>query len=154
MERMEYYSYLQKYQKREEEGTVLIHHGIKGQKWGIRRFQNEDGTLTEEGKRRYGKYYDENGKISEEGKRVMHRKEASLSTASTLFKIFKYMNLGSTGLMAIPYTVASCSALGPIGLVAGGLVVGTGLATAGVHGAISKACQRRADVYYELLQKG
>ena len=28
--------------------------GIKGQKWGIRRFQNEDGTLTEEGKRRYG----------------------------------------------------------------------------------------------------
>ena len=28
--------------------------GIKGQKWGVRRFQNEDGTLTEEGKRRYG----------------------------------------------------------------------------------------------------
>lgn len=32
----------------------LYHHGIKGQKWGIRRFQNEDGTLTEEGKARYG----------------------------------------------------------------------------------------------------
>lgn len=31
----------------------LVHHGIAGQKWGIRRFQNEDGTLTEEGKRRY-----------------------------------------------------------------------------------------------------
>lgn len=25
--------------------TFLAHHGIKGQKWGIRRFQNEDGTL-------------------------------------------------------------------------------------------------------------
>ena len=35
-------------------GNELYHHGIKGQKWGIRRFQNEDGTLTEEGKRRYG----------------------------------------------------------------------------------------------------
>lgn len=35
------------------EGTVLIHHGIKGQRWGIRRFQNEDGTLTEAGKKRY-----------------------------------------------------------------------------------------------------
>ena len=32
----------------------LYHHGIKGQKWGIRRWQNEDGTLTEEGKKKYG----------------------------------------------------------------------------------------------------
>lgn len=31
----------------------LVHHGIKGQQWGIRRYQNEDGTLTEEGKQRY-----------------------------------------------------------------------------------------------------
>ena len=34
------------------EGTCLAHHGIKGQKWGVRRFQNPDGTLTELGKRR------------------------------------------------------------------------------------------------------
>ena len=33
----------------------LYHHGIKGQKWGVRRFQNEDGTLTEAGKKRYAK---------------------------------------------------------------------------------------------------
>lgn len=31
----------------------LYHWGIKGQKWGIRRYQNEDGTLTEAGKKRY-----------------------------------------------------------------------------------------------------
>lgn len=31
----------------------LAHHGIKGQKWGIRRFQNEDGTLTKAGIERY-----------------------------------------------------------------------------------------------------
>lgn len=31
----------------------LAHHGIKGQKWGNRRYQNEDGSLTEEGKKRY-----------------------------------------------------------------------------------------------------
>lgn len=30
----------------------LIHHGIKGQKWGIRRYQNTDGSLTDAGKRR------------------------------------------------------------------------------------------------------
>ena len=34
--------------------TYLEHHGILGQKWGIRRFQNVDGTLTSAGKRRYG----------------------------------------------------------------------------------------------------
>jgi len=33
--------------------TELCHHGIKGQKWGIRRYQNSDGTLTPEGKQRY-----------------------------------------------------------------------------------------------------
>lgn len=27
----------------------LQHHGIKGQKWGVRRYQNEDGSLTQEG---------------------------------------------------------------------------------------------------------
>ena len=32
----------------------LYHHGIKGQKWGVRRFQNEDGSLTSEGQKRYG----------------------------------------------------------------------------------------------------
>lgn len=29
--------------------TYLIHYGIQGQKWGVRRFQNEDGTYTSEG---------------------------------------------------------------------------------------------------------
>lgn len=33
----------------------LYHHGIKGQKWGIRRYQNEDGTLTNAGRARYSK---------------------------------------------------------------------------------------------------
>ena len=32
----------------------LEHHGIKGQKWGVRRFQNKDGSLTPAGEKRYG----------------------------------------------------------------------------------------------------
>lgn len=34
-------------------GSYISHHGIKGQKWGVRRFQNEDGSLTGAGRSRY-----------------------------------------------------------------------------------------------------
>ena len=33
--------------------SELAHHGIKGQKWGVRRYENPDGSLTEAGKKRY-----------------------------------------------------------------------------------------------------
>ena len=33
---------------------ALYHHGIKGQKWGLRRWQNEDGSLTPAGREHYG----------------------------------------------------------------------------------------------------
>lgn len=33
--------------------TTLKHHGIPGQRWGVRRFQNEDGSLTDRGQERY-----------------------------------------------------------------------------------------------------
>lgn len=32
----------------------IKHHGIKGQKWGVRKYQNKDGSLTDAGKKRYG----------------------------------------------------------------------------------------------------
>lgn len=47
----------------------LYHHGIKGQKWGVRRYQNEDGSLTEAGKRRYRYqlYQNKDGTLNERG---------------------------------------------------------------------------------------
>lgn len=40
----------------EEINDILVHHGVKGQKWGVRRYQNKDGSLTAAGKKRNAEF--------------------------------------------------------------------------------------------------
>lgn len=50
----------------------LYHYGIKGQKWGVRRWQNEDGTFNEAGKKRY---YNSDGTLNKAGVKAQARAE-------------------------------------------------------------------------------
>ena len=46
----------------------LYHHGVKGQKWGVRRYQNKDGSLTLAGKKRALKMQDQYTRFSNDKK--------------------------------------------------------------------------------------
>ena len=56
----------------EPHSSDLCHYGIKGQKWGVRRYQNEDGTLTNAGKARYGTAENFNNKMSLFTKKLLY----------------------------------------------------------------------------------
>ena len=49
----------------------MYHHGIKGQRWGIRRYQNADGSLTAEGQKRYDRDMRENNMKKKENRAVI-----------------------------------------------------------------------------------
>ena len=55
----------------------LRHHGIKGMKWGIRRYQNKDGSLTKAGEKRY---YNKDGSLTKKGEKWYNKKTSELKS--------------------------------------------------------------------------
>lgn len=64
----------------------LMHHGIKGMKWGVRRYQNPDGSLTDAGRRRYdvGKPIKERAKKA--AKSIRKGAEAAADKAKSIYR--------------------------------------------------------------------
>ena len=65
----------------------LTHHGIKGQKWGVRRFETKDGHLTPAGKERYGN--DGEPMSRKEVKRAAKEDKKALKTAKKIQTKYK-----------------------------------------------------------------
>ena len=92
--------------------AALYHHGIKGMKWGIRRFQNVDGTLTAEGKKRYGtaeKMYYERAKEA--------RKKANRSAVANI-AAYGATTLGAVAAYEAGATTVAYLLGGPVGAMA------------------------------------
>lgn len=99
----------------------LHHHGIKGQKWGVRRFQNKDGSLTPAGKKRYDEPNSHSDKKEKQHKipqnKSLHRlkledkyKQQGFSKEEAEQKAAKRIKTEMYVAAAAAVTVASCVA--------------------------------------------
>ena len=111
--------------------TYLIHYGIEGQRWGVRRFQNEDGTWTEDGLvrrrkdqkhfvkaqkkagRKFDKYTEKIRWDRESGKKISNRRVEKAIKLGTKFRSYDYISKDpNTYLKARKLRAASAAKFG------------------------------------------
>lgn len=95
----------------------LYHAGIKGMKWGRRRYQNPDGTLTPEGKKRYGNVHEDYAK-AHSNKSVKEMSDAELRSRNNRLQmerqyadLTKKKGIGKKAITAFVSTAATISAV-------------------------------------------
>lgn len=75
--------------------SELYHHGIKGQKWGVRKYQNADGSYTAAGRKRYAKQLTRDfNKASIKGERLDYRAQQQAKGAARAQKFADATNRG------------------------------------------------------------
>lgn len=95
--------------------NYLYHHGIKGMKWGVRRFQKKDGSLTSEGKKRYSD--DSSDNSSAKKNKVGHRqvlekkyRDSGMSEIEAKAAADKRIKIEKAVAVTAGLTVAACAA--------------------------------------------
>ncbi len=129
----------------------LSHHGIKGQKWGIRRFQNKDGSLTNKGKKRYVLSYKDRmeRKINrdfEKNKAEGITKDKSESAEMTIRKESRKIGFQSVLRMVIPPVLVATGSAAVAAMTSNPIWL-LGIAAAPVTGAAINAAGFAVDAY-------
>ena len=148
-----------------DDSYAMYHHGVKGQKWGERRYQNEDGSLTSEGYDHYGVQQGyEARQMYKRGTITRDQKREAVRAKGALGKVDNVLNLGfgrrlrefesrhKKGVIAASAGLAAIGAMIPVAVAATGaaslgaaavasiLAGGVGsVASAGVAGGITSA---------------
>ena len=139
----------------------LQHHGVKGQKWGIRRYQNEDGSLTAEGRDKYSQQGWEARQMYKRGEITKQEKRQAMKSGNIIGKVDNVLSFGfgrrmrefedrhkkgimaATAALGVAGTVAVAALTGgaaiptvQAGASALGSIIGTGIRTKIVNRAI------------------
>ena len=120
----------------------LYHHGVKGQKWGVRRYQNKDGSLTKAGKKHYSKQ-----EIEDLRTELAKRRASTIDIGKTAAQ---GALTGIGGLALTAGTIATAGVYSPVllgmSIVSLGMsaAVGAGAAISGIKVSSLKAELRRA----------
>lgn len=124
----------------------IAHHGIKGQKWGVRRYQNEDGTLTEAGRKKYTK----KARKAELKGKIHEGNAAELESGRS---VGKYVGAAAVGTTA--YFIASLAGapVSVAGAILGGSYVGGKMAYSAMYDAAKKHELKLANRKYEKAKK-
>jgi len=124
--------------------NYLAHHGILGQKWGVRRFQNRDGTLTAEGRARYG--VGDSAQGAKTLTTAYKKYNGKVKRAAFIAKA-RYNAAGITGAVAgaaIPGVTTGNITLARLGAIGGGLA-GQAYGQRVLRKAAAKMDKRRVD---------